>query len=72
MAARDRRSDGLPSDSLEGDGGPLEAANLISRAVAELAQLAHRHRLDVLTHLLDMAKLEADEYIRRRNGSGRF
>jgi len=72
MAARNSRGDALPSDSIAGDGGPLEAANLISETVAELAQLARARRLDMLAHLLDMAKLEAEEYARRQNGSGQL
>ncbi|TXJ08730.1 MAG: hypothetical protein E6Q28_16830 [Afipia sp.] len=72
MAVRDSRSDMLPSDSIAGDGGPAEAASLISAAVAELTQLAHRHRLDMLAHLLDMAKLEADEFGRRQTASAQF
>lgn len=72
MAARNSRGDVLPSDPAAGDGGPVEAANLIAETVSELAQLAHRRRLDMLAHILEMAKLEADEFIRRHNGSGRF
>jgi len=69
MAVRNNRGDALPSHDMSGDGGPLEAANLISGAVVDLAQLAHRHRLDMLAHLLEMAKLEADEFIRRQHGN---
>jgi len=69
MAVRNNRGDVLPSDDRAGDGDPLEAANLISGAVVELAQLAHRHRLAMLAHLLEMAKLEADEFIRRQQGN---
>ena len=69
MAARNNRGDALPSHSMAGDGGPLEAASLISGTVVELAQLAHRHRLDMLAHLLEMARLEADEFIRHQQGN---
>lgn len=72
MAVRDSRNDALPSNFVEGDGGPAEAANVIAEAVAELAQLSRRHQLDTLAHLLEMAKLEADEFVRRHNGSARF
>ncbi|MES2600291.1 MAG: hypothetical protein V4602_05715 [Pseudomonadota bacterium] len=72
MAARDNRSDVMRADSLSGDGGPAEAASVISEAVAELAQLSRRHRLDMLAHLLDMARLEADEFVRRRLKPGKF
>ncbi len=46
------------------DGGAAEAADYISGAVATLAEIARRHRLDVLGFLLDMARLEADEVAR--------
>lgn len=72
MAARDNRGDVLRADSLAGDGGPAEAASVISEAVAELAQISRRHRLDMLAHLLDMARLEADEFVRRRLTPGKF
>ncbi|WP_307704587.1 hypothetical protein [Rhodopseudomonas sp. B29] len=40
--------------------------------MGELIHLAHRHRLDMLCYLLDMARLEAAEVVRsrRRGGSG--
>lgn len=72
MAARDSRNDMLPSVSPARDGGPAEAASLISEAVAELVQLSRRHRLDMLAHLLDMAKLEADEFVRLQANPGLF
>ncbi len=72
MAVRDSRNDMLPSDPIEGGGGPAEAASMISEAVAELAQLSRRHRLDMLAHLLEMAKLEADEFVQRQASPGRF
>lgn len=72
MAARDSHSDVLRTDSLPMDGGPAEAASVIAEAVAELAQLSRRHRLDMLAHLLDMAQLEADEFVRRRLRPGEF
>jgi hypothetical protein len=49
------------------EGGPDEAAAFIVETVAELAQLARRHRLDVLKHLLGMAQLEAEERLRLRS-----
>lgn len=72
MAARDSHSDVLRTDSLARDGGPVEAASVISEAVAELAQLSRRHRRDMLAHLLDMARLEADEFVRQRLTPGKF
>jgi hypothetical protein len=60
----------LPSQEHEphGDGGPEEAADFIAETTAELVQLAHRHGLEMLSHLLRMAELEAEEYVRgKRN-----
>lgn len=65
MAAREGRSEFLQTDTTATDGGPAEAANFISGAVSELAQLARRHKLNTLGYLLDMAQLEADEISRR-------
>ncbi len=53
------------ADSVVRDGGPLEAAEYVSRAVGELSQLARAHQLGMLAYLLDMAKLEAEETLRR-------
>lgn len=72
MTARDSRRDFAPADSLARDGGAAEAASFISGAVAELAQLSRRHRLDMLAHLLDMAQLEADDVVRRQLTGGEF
>jgi hypothetical protein len=72
MAARDSRSDVVWADSLARDGGPAEAASAVSEVVAELAQLSRRHRLDMLAHLLDMAQLEADEFVQRHITPGHF
>jgi len=66
MAAREGQSDGPPAPATGADGGPIEAAAYISEAVAELAELARRHRLHMLGHLLEMAQLEASETIRSR------
>ena len=49
-----------------GEGGPDEAAAFIAETAAELVRLARRHRLDMLGHLLRMAELEAEEYLRLR------
>ena len=65
MAARDDRAEGPEEDNQPGDGGPVEAARLVSEAAAELAQLSRRHGLDMLAHLLEMARLEADDMRRR-------
>ena len=58
-------SSGDLEDCIPRDGGPLEAAGYVSQAVGELSQLARAHRLGMLAYLLDMAKLEADETLRR-------
>jgi hypothetical protein len=50
------------------DGGPDEAAHYLRDAIIELAQMAHRHRLEMLGYLLDMALMEADEMVRSRGG----
>jgi hypothetical protein len=49
------------------EGGPDEAVAFIAETVAELVKLAERHRLEVLAHLLGMAKLEAEERLRLRS-----
>ncbi|HVX74966.1 MAG TPA: hypothetical protein VHB49_02495 [Bradyrhizobium sp.] len=62
---KDRRSrDHEP----HGEGGPEEAAAFIAEATADLVQVARRHGLEMLSHLLRMAELEAEEYVRgKRN-----
>jgi hypothetical protein len=47
-----------------GEGGPEEAAAFIAETMPDLAKLARRHGLDMLSHLLRMAELEAEEYLR--------
>jgi hypothetical protein len=49
-----------------GDGGPDEAARFIAETVAALAVLARRHDLGMLIRLLEMAQMEAEEFIRLR------
>ena len=49
------------------EGGPDEAVAFIAETVAELTKLAERHRLEVLSHLLGMALLEAQERLRLRS-----
>ncbi|WP_244541823.1 hypothetical protein [Afipia sp. GAS231] len=39
----------------------------IAETVAELAKLAKNHQLEVLSHLLGMAQLEAEERMRTRS-----
>jgi hypothetical protein len=50
-----------------GEGGPDEAAAFIAETSADLSQMARRHRLDLLGHLLRMAQLEAEEHLRLRS-----
>jgi hypothetical protein len=54
-------------DEAKGEGGPDEAVAFIAETVAELAKLAKRHRLELLSHLLGMAQLEAEERLRLRS-----
>jgi hypothetical protein len=55
------------ADERDGEGGPDEAVAFIAETVAELVKLAKNHRLEVLSHLLGMAQLEAEERIRTRS-----
>lgn len=72
MVARDPHSNHEKTDTNPGDGGPAEAASYISEALVELAQLSQRHGLDMLTHLLEMTRLEADDIVGRKFTPGRF
>jgi hypothetical protein len=47
-----------------GEGGSEEAANFIAETVGSLARLARRHELDLLTYLLAMTQLEAEEQVK--------
>jgi hypothetical protein len=49
-----------------GDGGPDEAALFIAETVAALTVIARRHDLGMLIRLLEMAQMEAEEFIRLR------
>ncbi|UZE51779.1 hypothetical protein [Rhodopseudomonas sp. P2A-2r] len=52
------------------DGDPGEAAHYLRDAITELSQIAHRHGLETLAYLLDMAQMEASEVlVRLSNGS---
>lgn len=66
MAASPPRKKRKPADKSAGDGGPTEAASFIAEQVADLAQLARRHRHDTLGFLLDMVQMEAEEIVDRR------
>ena len=63
-SGRGRRSS---ADETGEEGGPDEAVAFIAETVAELTKLAERHRLEVLSHLLGMAQLEAEERLRLRS-----
>jgi len=63
-SGRDRRS---RADEAGEEGGPDEAVAFIAETVAELTKLAKRHRLEILSHLLGMAQLEAEERLRLRS-----
>jgi hypothetical protein len=53
-------------DESGGEGGPDEAAAFIAETAADLVRLAKSHQLEMLGHLLRMAELEAEEYLRLR------
>jgi hypothetical protein len=61
------RECGSRADDPIGDGGPDEATAFIAETVADLAQVARRHRLGMLVRLLEMAQLEAEERVRLRS-----
>ena len=44
---------------------PEQAAQYITSLTQELAQIARRNGLDTLRYILEMARLEADQLIRR-------
>jgi hypothetical protein len=57
---------GIPGANVYGGGGPEEAAVFIAATAAELSKIAQRHGLHMLGHLLDMAQLEADDWLRNK------
>jgi hypothetical protein len=58
-----------PPDEPGGDGGPDEAAAFIAETVSDLAGLAQHHGLEMLSRLLRMSQLEAEEHLRLRSKS---
>jgi len=46
---------------------PDDAAAFIAEMLASMVLMARRQRLDVLTHVLSMAQLEAEEHLRLRS-----
>jgi hypothetical protein len=67
-SSRKRKTFGAlpPGADPHGSGGPDEAAAFIATTSAELSHIAKRHGLRVLARLLDMAQLEAEEWLRNR------
>jgi hypothetical protein len=62
-----KSSEDDPSGSdFHGSGGPEEAAAFIAETSGELSKIAERHGLETLRHLLDMAQLEAAEWLRNK------
>jgi hypothetical protein len=57
---------GTSQNGEPGDGSPDEAAIFIAETAAALAALARRHDLNMLIRLLEMTRLEAEEFIRLR------
>jgi hypothetical protein len=47
-----------------GEGGSEESARFIAETVGNLARLARRHELGLLTYLLAMTQLEAEEQVK--------
>ena len=64
-----RRGRGPADEDAFGEGDPDEAAAFIAETAAELVRLARSHNLELLSHLLRMAELEAEEYLRLRGKS---
>jgi hypothetical protein len=64
MAAPPPRKKRKPAAKSARDGGPAEAASFVAEQLADLAQLARRHKLDVLGFLLEMSLMEAREIVR--------
>ncbi len=58
---------GGDGDDKEGD-TPGAAAAYIASLTQELAQLARRHGLGSLGHILEMARLEADQIAKEASG----
>ena len=55
-----------PGSGLYGKGDPEEAAAFIAETSGELSKIAKRHGLETLRHLLDMAQLEAAQWLRNK------
>jgi hypothetical protein len=57
----------VPADVPEEEVGPDDAAAFIAEMLVTLTRMARRQRLDVLSYLLAMAQLEAEEHVRLRS-----
>ena len=57
-----------PSVKTDESSEQAAAASYIATFATELGLIARRHRLDTLSYLLDMAKLEAENATRHVNG----
>jgi hypothetical protein len=57
----------IPADRPPEEAGPDEAAAFMADVLASLVRMARRHRLDMLTYLLSIAQLEAEEHVRLRS-----
>jgi hypothetical protein len=71
-AARKRKRSSVTGRRVAVNGSPEEAdpdetAAFMAGVLASLVRMARRHRLDVLTYLLSMAQLEAEEHVRFRS-----
>ena len=58
----------VPYEAPPEEAGRDEVAAFIAEMLASLVPMARRHRLDVLTYLMSMAQLEAEEHMRQRSG----
>ena len=65
-SARPQARSASREDDPHGEGGPDEAAFFIAETAGDLVRLARSHGLEMLSHLLRMAELEAEEYLRLR------
>lgn len=71
-ACGENPDDCMQPDLPVADGSTAEAASFIAETVADLSLLARRHGLHMLAYLLDMSRLEANDFVRKQSRSGRF
>jgi len=70
MPPRRDRSTGLEPEPRSQEGGADEAAAFIAETLLNLTAICHRHHLDTLGYLLDMAHMEAESIVRTRRKRG--